>query len=94
VEVIYLVAYDIADDQRRETVAATLASCGARVQFSVFECEVPDATAVAQLKDRVGNLIDIDEDQVRFYPLPVPTVRDLDILGNRRLEERQDYWII
>ena len=93
-EVIYLVTYDIADDRRRESVAAALAAYGARVQLSVFECELPDATAVERLKTRILELIDIHEDQVRLYHLPHRTGQVAEILGLRRLEERADFWIV
>jgi CRISPR-associated protein Cas2 len=36
----YVIAYDIADDGRREDVATLLSGYGPRVQLSVFECDV------------------------------------------------------
>jgi CRISPR-associated protein Cas2 len=36
----YVVAYDIADDGRRNRVARFLEGWGRRVQKSVFECEL------------------------------------------------------
>jgi len=38
----YLVAYDIADDDRREGVALYLSGYGPRVQLSVFDVELAD----------------------------------------------------
>lgn len=91
---IYVIAYDVADDRRREAVAAVLATHGARVQLSVFECDLPDLDALRHVKDRIRALIDADEDQVRLYPLPASSTRCLEVLGNRRLEERADFWIV
>ena len=93
-EMIYLIAYDIADDRRRESVAAALAAYGARVQFSVFECELADAATVERLKTRLLELIDLHEDQVRLYQLSNRTGQVAEIIGLRRLEERADFWII
>lgn len=93
-EVIYLVAYDIADDRRREEVAAILSSYGARVQLSVFECELADPATVATVTGLLKRAIEPAEDQIRLYPLPAGSVRGTEIIGNRRLEERADFWIV
>jgi len=92
--VIWLIAYDIADDRRREAVSATLSACGARVQLSVFECELPDPVALTVLLARLREAIDADDDQIRMYPLPLDVERQLKILGNRTLEERRDFYIV
>jgi CRISPR-associated endonuclease Cas2 len=39
------------------------------VQLSVFEVALPDAEAAAGFRQRVRELIDSEEDQVRLYPL-------------------------
>lgn len=93
---LVLVAYDIADDRRREQLASLLAAWGARVQFSVFECDLPDQAAYAKLLGAMAVLIDDNEDQVRCYRLPKATRSPgpATILGNRRLEERMDFHII
>ncbi|WP_189148844.1 CRISPR-associated endonuclease Cas2 [Streptomyces lacrimifluminis] len=67
---------------------------GARVQYSIFEVTLPTKKAVQQLRGTLRKLIDRDEDQIRIYPLPVSTLNELIILGNRRLEERADFWIV
>lgn len=88
-EVIYLVAYD----RRREQIAAILSSYGARVQLSVFECELADATIVERVRGLPKRTIEPAEDQIRLYPLPAGSVRATEVIGNRRLEERADFWI-
>lgn len=90
----YLISYDIADDGRRSDVSDLLAGHGARVQYSVFEVTLPTKKEVQRLRGRLRKLIDRDEDQIRLYPLPGPALNELVILGNRRLEERADFWII
>lgn len=89
-----LVSYDIADDGRREDVSDLLAAHGARVQYSVFEVTLRTKREVQQLRARLRRLIDRDEDQVRLYPLPANVLNELQILGNRRLEERSSFWIL
>ncbi|WP_208029762.1 CRISPR-associated endonuclease Cas2 [Rhabdothermincola sediminis] len=91
---VWLITYDIADDRRREAVAALLAAWGARVQYSVFECEFPDATVAADILHRVEELIDALDDQVRVYRLPGEGAGGVQIMGRRRLEEREDFWIV
>jgi CRISPR-associated protein Cas2 len=90
----YLVAYDIADDRRREDVAALLSGYGPRVQLSVFECDLASRRDAAGLRARLRRLIDPVEDQVRVYPLDERTIRQSVVLGARVIEERQDYWIV
>jgi CRISPR-associated protein Cas2 len=91
---LYLVAYDIADDRRREDVATVPSGYGPRVQLSVFECELAARREAAALRARLRRLIDPAEDQIRMYPLDERTVRETVVLGARVIEERQDYWII
>lgn len=91
---LYLIAYDIADDQRRDDVATLLSGYGPRVQLSIFECDVPAAREVARLRARLRELVDPVEDQVRIYPLDDKAIHGLVVLGARVLEERQDFWII
>lgn len=93
-EVIWLVAYDIADDRRRDAVACLLAACGARVQFSVFEIELPDSVAAGSLRRSLEMAIDADEDQVRLYPLNDDSERRMVVVGNRTLEERRSFYIL
>ncbi len=93
-EVIYVIAYDIGDDGRRELVSAILAAHGARVQLSVFECDLASGEVVQALKGRLLSVLEPREDQVRLYPLAEDAMRAMSILGERRLEERQDFWIV
>ncbi|MGV9917259.1 CRISPR-associated endonuclease Cas2 [Streptomyces cellulosae] len=89
-----LVTYDIADDDRRSEISDFLAAHGARVQYSVFEVTLPTKKAVQQLRGRLRKLIDREEGQIRLYPLQASVLNEMMILGNRRLEERADFWIV
>jgi CRISPR-associated protein Cas2 len=90
----YVVAYDIADDERRDDVSLFLSGYGPRVQLSVFEVELPNANAASAFRERLRTLIDPDEDQVRLYRLTRDAMNQRVIYGNRTLEERVDFWII
>lgn len=86
----YVVAYDIADDRRREDVATLLSGYGPRVQLSVFECEFRSRRETGTVRAKLRDLIDPVEDQIRLYPLHDRAA----IIGARTIEERQDFWII
>ena len=68
-----LITYDVATrteggERRLRRVARICRDYGQRVQFSVFECKVDAAQAVA-LKQRLTAEIDPDTDSLRFYNL-------------------------
>jgi CRISPR-associated protein Cas2 len=90
----YVVAYDIADDRRREDIATLLSGYGPRVQLSVFECDLRTRAEAASLQAKLRELIDPIEDQVRLYPLADRAARATTVIGARTIEERQDFWII
>ncbi|GAA0405359.1 CRISPR-associated endonuclease Cas2 [Micromonospora gifhornensis] len=92
--VCYLVAYDIADDDRRADVAMFLSGYGPRVQLSVFEVELPDTESAGAFRERLRGLIDPDDDQVRLYRLTPQTLNERIIYGRRTIEERVDFWIV
>ncbi len=77
---LLVVAYDVAEDRRRERVARTLLDFGVRVQYSVFECALNRAQRrelVALLRQRIDPL----EDTVSFYLLCRPCERRVLRLG-------------
>ena len=90
-----MVCYDIADDPRREDVAALLSGYGPRVQLSVFECEVRTDRELAQLRAGLRDRIDpLDGPGARLYPTTSQTFSERYIIGARVVEERADYWIV
>ena len=82
----YVISYDIPDNQRRNRLAKVLKGFGSRVQYSVFEAHLTRAQ-FEQMKQAVNNIIDPDEDAVRYYALcracvgriEVPAVGDVTI---------------
>ncbi len=70
---LVLVTYDVdttslAGQRRLRKVAKECQNYGQRVQNSVFECIV-DYTQYTKLKLSLGQLIDTENDSIRFYRL-------------------------
>jgi len=70
---LVLITYDVstttaAGQRRLRLVAKTCLAYGQRVQNSVFECIV-DNTQFSQLKIKLKDIMDEDEDSLRFYQL-------------------------
>ncbi len=70
---LLLVTYDVstqdgAGKKRLRKVAKACVNYGQRVQNSVFECVV-DASQALILKDKLVNMIDKEQDSLRFYYL-------------------------
>lgn len=63
-----VVAYDISDDKRRNSVMKLLEKVGKRINLSVFECMVTDSTLV-RLKQDIDRKINNKEDRVAIYPI-------------------------
>ncbi len=70
---LVLVTYDVVTkttlgQKRLRKVAKVCENYGMRVQNSVFECIV-DATQFKQLQLALQDIIDVEEDSLRFYQL-------------------------
>ena len=70
---LVLVTYDVATTtpqgrSRLRRVAKACEDFGVRAQYSVFECTV-DPAQWATLKGRLLDLIDLEQDSLRFYHL-------------------------
>jgi CRISPR-associated protein Cas2 len=65
---LWIIAYDIADNRRRYRVAKTLLGYGERVQESVFECHLDNAQ-LRRMQAAIRPLLDEREDRLRYYPL-------------------------
>jgi CRISPR-associated protein Cas2 len=70
---LILVSYDVKTSteggaRRLRRVAKQCSNYGQRVQYSVFECIV-DITQYETLKHKILNIIDEEQDSIRFYVL-------------------------
>ena len=65
----YLICYDIADEQRLQRVYRFFKQYGIPIQYSVFYTKVSWQELV-NLKNKLRELINEKEDDIRIYPLP------------------------
>jgi len=82
-----LVTYDVATEtpegkRRLHKVAKVCEAFGQRVQKSVFECTL-DAAGLEKLKHRLEKIIKESEDSLRFYRLPEPREKHVQVMGRQ-----------
>jgi CRISPR-associated protein Cas2 len=77
---LYIVTYDIPCDKRRKKVSDLLEGYGQRVQYSVFECALPE-TKYLELCRRLKKKLKVGEDSVRIYPLSGHTLTQVEVWG-------------
>jgi CRISPR-associated protein Cas2 len=77
---LYLISYDISDDNQRRRVMEALKDFGRRVQYSVFECNL-DKGGLEELMGRLEFEIDRATDSCRLYRLCEGCAGEVQILG-------------
>ena len=77
---IYIIAYDNADNKRRLRVAKTLESWGYRIQESVFQLRLDSAT-LARVRSSLVALISETDDVIHIYPICSSYADHADILA-------------
>ncbi|NDJ17973.1 CRISPR-associated endonuclease Cas2 [Myxacorys almedinensis A] len=77
---LYLVTYDVPCNARRKKVADLLEGYGRRVQYSVFECVLP-VVKYEELRQRMRQRVNLQEDSIRFYPISGHTLRQVETWG-------------
>jgi len=87
---LYVIAYDIAADKRRTKVHKALCGFGEWTQYSLFECFLTDKQLV-QLRCRLHDLINPQEDSLRIYPLCVGCTDSVETIGSPAPEEKTVY---
>lgn len=91
---LWIVAYDIADDKRRRTLAKCLGTRLERVQESVFEGWLKQLE-MNSLLEEIHQILDQEADRLRAYPLAVRKAVRYRIHGLQHQTARHtDYWII
>lgn len=76
-----VVAYDIADDRRRNKICDTLSSYGQRVNYSVFECFLKEKD-ILKLKNRIERYMKKGEDVVLYYYLCKDCLEKIERIGD------------
>ena len=90
---MYFVCYDIADPERLRNVAKTLESFGLRVQYSFFQCDMP-RKVMEDLRDKLLTMININEDNLRIYPVCDDCLGKTTKLGKGNIFESKTYQIL
>jgi len=80
-----LIAYDVATGEkagrrRLRKIAQICQDYGQRVQYSLFECVV-DETVLVQLRHRLLEVLNPEEDSLRIYRLPANLKAELECYG-------------
>ena len=88
-----LVVYDISNDRRRTKLHDLLLDYGTPVQYSVFECEIND-TRLIRLQRDLMQVIDAEEDNVRFYPLNEADIKKIITQGRATLDRIQKHYVV
>lgn len=89
----YLVAYDIADDHRREQIARVLLDYGERVQESVFWLDA-DMELRERMTTRLKRIISETEDILWIVPACNRCAPAIITLGTRRVPDTPEFYIV
>ena len=79
---LYVIAYDISDDRKRDKISKILEKYGIKVQYSIVECDLSKATVKA-LYQQMSKIIDKKTDKIYLYPLDEECKRKVIYLGSR-----------
>jgi len=90
---LYVISYDIPDDERRLKVAKILLDFGRRVQYSMFEAHL-DWSSLENLKERLQKVISQAEDSVRIYGICGECKKFIVILGEGMVTQEPDVYVI
>jgi CRISPR-associated protein Cas2 len=91
--VFYVVSYDIPETKRRTKLSKLLLNYGNRVQYSVFEC-IMDTVMLEGLVEKIGLVIDENDDSVRIYPLCAGCERTIKVIGQGEVTADKDVYIL
>lgn len=88
-----LVAFDVADDQRRYRVTKVLLDYGERVQESVFWVECEDDLE-ERIRERLGRVVSVEADNVWWVQVCQGCARKVETMGLGRKPEIAEYYVI
>lgn len=86
---LFVISYDISDNNSRVKTANLLKSFGERVQLSVFECWLNERE-LDILVDRIKKVVDLSSDSVRIYQTRIP----IRIVGSGPLPEEPGSFVV
>lgn len=87
-----IIAYDISTDDTRARVSALLATHGARIQKSVYECFIDD-TQLAEVLAKTESWINLKHDVVHAFPVCISCAERRTAIGQDTAIVDDAYWI-
>ncbi len=87
-----VVCYDIPSDRRRAKVGKILEGFGARVQKSVFECDL-NIKHLQKLKQKLARVLK-EEDSVRYYYLCAHCLPKTEVVNGPPVIQTQLYFAV
>lgn len=96
--ILLLVTYDVSTEtskgkSRLRKVAKICLNYGQRVQNSVFECLV-DASQFLMIKNKLLEIIDLQEDSIRFYNLGNRYQNRIEHYGVKEAYDPEGIWML
>jgi len=88
-----MISYDIVDDKTRNKVMKLLKDYGTKVQYSVFECDISEEQ-FKEIKQKIEELINKEEDKVRYYPICKACLKRVVISGWGEIREDEGFEVI
>lgn len=90
---IYIIAYDISDSEKRNEAARLLCRYGKRIQYSVFQCELTPIE-MRELAVQLRQTTDEKFDSLHIYPVCSCCFELKRIIGSMQPYERSPYMIL
>lgn len=90
---LYVVCYDISDDNTRGQMSERLLDFGVRIQESVFEC-VLDEEAQERMVERLDRIRLADTDRVRIYRMCQNCVETVRIYGPGEVTRDAEFYMV
>lgn len=78
---MWVIAYDISDDKKRNKIARILEDHGVRCNYSVFECLLTE-TQKQKLQKKLQKFIDSGGDSLLFYYLCNACIQKREVIGH------------
>jgi CRISPR-associated protein Cas2 len=88
-----VICYDISDDERRHRISRALEGHGARVQRSVFECDL-EPPQLERVKRILRRLMLPSEDSVRLYYICEGCLKKVEILEGGTVSRAPSVYIV
>jgi CRISPR-associated protein Cas2 len=89
---LYVVAYDISDDKRRNKVHSILKGFGHWTEFSLFECFLTKKELLL-MRAKLNQYLSADTDRVRIYPICERCLDKIETVGIPEAREETVYLI-